>query len=84
MTPVQCMRDFQILQFYLSVSYTSQGWWTTHNFRKIEGPVLNCRVSRKHRSCYLNESVIDEMRNKFVLMSDHCSSRFWLGNSYGF
>jgi hypothetical protein len=33
-----------------------------HNFWKFEGPVLNCRGGT-HRGVYLNELVIDEIRN---------------------
>jgi hypothetical protein len=32
--------------------------------KSCEGPVLNSRGCRKHRSCYLNELVIDEIRDK--------------------
>jgi hypothetical protein len=33
------------------------------NLKSFWGPVLKCRVSRKHRDFYLNELVIHEIRN---------------------
>ncbi len=33
------------------------------NLKSFEGPVLNCRDITKHRSLYLNELVVHEIRN---------------------
>jgi len=33
------------------------------NKKSCQGPVLNCRVSKKIRASYLNELVIHEIRN---------------------
>ncbi len=44
----------------------TQGWSRLHNFGKLkcyQGPVLNCRGSKKRRASYLNELVIHEIRN---------------------
>ncbi len=45
-----------------SICWTTQGWQRPHNFKKFEGPVLNCRGGT-HRGGYLNELVIHEIRN---------------------
>ena len=42
---------------------TTNGWQRPHNFRKFEGPVLNCRCSTHTGGVYLNELVIHEIRN---------------------
>jgi hypothetical protein len=65
---------FRLFLIQLQIKHTSKrqrvypprdgkGLTISENFKSCQGPVLNCRGSRKRRASYLNEWVIHEIRN---------------------
>ncbi len=60
-----CTYKHVYIYIYICIDPPTDGkdFTTSENLKSCQGPVLKCRGSRKRRASYLNELVIQEIRN---------------------